>query len=208
MTALPGTPRVIIVDDEQAVRESICYLLASHGLVTLDFSSGPALLAAFDQVWRGCILCDVRMPAMSGLEVFEALKCRGSRLPLILLTGHGDVPMAVSALKSGVRDFLEKPFNAEDLVTRLRSAFEADRLAQAAYAAHRGIEARLGQLSQRERDVLTLLCAGLQNKVIADDLGIAMRTVEVHRARVFEKMGVQNAIELATLMSSHQRGAG
>jgi two-component system, LuxR family, response regulator DctR len=198
------TPVVVVVEDEQAVRESICYLLASHEIATTDFASGPALLAALHPTWRGCILSDVRMPGMSGLELFDALKGRGSRLPVILLTGHGDVPMAVSALKNGVRDFVEKPFNADDLVHRLRAAIETDRVAHAAHEALREIDDRLAQLSQREREVLGLLCAGLQNKVIADDLGIAMRTVEVHRARVFEKMGVQNAIELATLISMHQ----
>jgi two-component system, LuxR family, response regulator DctR len=133
------------------------------------------------------------------------LKTLGSRLPFLLLTGHGDVPMAVSALKNGVREFIEKPFNGNDLIEKLRAAMNYDRIAEAHYLARKDVQTKLDQLSVRERDVLHLLCAGLQNKVIADDLGIAIRTVEVHRARVFEKMDVQNAIELATLMSAHQR---
>jgi two-component system, LuxR family, response regulator DctR len=196
---------VYVVDDEPSVRESLIFLLGSRGVRSTGFASAEEMLAAFDLEWRGCVLSDVRMPGLSGLELFDRLAAMGSRLPFILLTGHGDVPMAVAALKKGVRDFVEKPFNANELVDRLIAAIEADRLAQTAFVARQDVQARLDQLSQREREVLQALCAGLQNKVIADDLGIAIRTVEVHRARVFEKMGVQNAIELATLMSEHGR---
>jgi two-component system, LuxR family, response regulator DctR len=198
-------PCVYVVDDEPSVREALLYLIASRGLLAHGFPSAEALLADFRLEWRGCILSDVRMPGLSGLEVFDRLKCLGSRLPFLLLTGHGDVPMAVAALQNGVRDFIEKPFNANDLVAKLIAAIETDRTADDRFRARAEVQAKLDQLSSRERDVLTLLCSGLQNKVIADDLGIAIRTVEVHRARVFEKMGVLNAIELATLISEHQQ---
>jgi two-component system, LuxR family, response regulator DctR len=201
-------PCVYVVDDEPSVREALLYLIASRGLSAHGFASAEALLAAFKMDWRGCILSDVRMPGLSGLEVFGRLKGLGSRLPFLLLTGHGDVPMAVAALQSGVRDFIEKPFNANELVAKLIAAIEADRLAHDRFRARAEVQAKLDQLSTRERDVLMLLCSGLQNKVIADDLGIAIRTVEVHRARVFEKMDVVNAIELATLISEHQQSGG
>jgi two-component system, LuxR family, response regulator DctR len=196
-------PTVYVVDDEPSVREALIYLLGSRGVPAMGFASAEEMLTNFDLDWRGCVLSDVRMPGLSGLELFDRLAALGSRLPFILLTGHGDVPMAVAALKKGVRDFVEKPFNANDLVDKLIAAIAADRVAHAAFVARQDVQARLDQLSVREREVLQALCAGLQNKVIADDLGIAIRTVEVHRARVFEKMGVQNAIELATLMSGH-----
>jgi two-component system, LuxR family, response regulator DctR len=196
---------VYVVDDETSVRDALLYLIGSHNIAAVGFASAEALLHDFTPQWRGCILSDVRMPGLSGLELFERLKVLGSRLPLLLLTGHGDVPMAVGALKNGVRDFIEKPFNAHDLMTKLTAAIDVDRTAHAHFLARLDVQTKLDQLSTRERDVLQLLCSGLQNKVIADDLGIAIRTVEVHRARVFEKMGVQNAIELATLMSTHQR---
>jgi two-component system, LuxR family, response regulator DctR len=198
-------PRVFVVDDEPSVRESLLYLLGSRGLAAEGFATAEAVLHAYHSEWRGCILCDVRMPGLSGLELFDRLKMAGSRLPFLLLTGHGDVPMAVTALQAGVRDFIEKPFNAGDLIDKLILAIELDRTLHERFQARSDVQARLDQLSSRERDVLALLCSGLQNKVIADDLGIAVRTVEVHRARVFEKMGVLNAIELATLMSEHHQ---
>jgi two-component system, LuxR family, response regulator DctR len=201
-------PRVFVVDDEPSVREALLYLIASRGLVAEGFSSAETLLAAFKPEWRGCILSDVRMPGLSGLEMFDRLQGLGCRLPVLLLTGHGDVPMAVRALQNGVRDFIEKPFNANDLVDKLIVAIEADRIAYSRHVVRTDVQSRLDQLSVRERDVLQLLCSGLQNKVIAEDLGIAIRTVEVHRARVFEKMGVHNAIELATLISEHQQSGG
>ena len=201
----PAIATVYVVDDEPSVRESLIYLLGSRGVVAIGFASAEDMLAAFQRDWRGCVLSDVRMPGLSGLELFDRLTAAGSHLPFILLTGHGDVPMAVAALKKGMRDFVEKPFNANDLVDKLIAAIEVDRVAHAAFVVHQDVRARLDQLSPREREVLQALCAGLQNKIIADDLGIAIRTVEVHRARVFEKMGVQNAIEHATLKSEHGR---
>jgi two-component system, LuxR family, response regulator DctR len=207
MNAMDHNPsKIYVVDDEPSVREAIIYLLGSRGLASEGFGSAEELLQAYSHAWRGCILSDVRMPGLSGLELFDRLSALGTRLPVILLTGHGDVPMAVSALMKGVRDFIEKPFNAGELVDKLIAAVAADKAAHAAFLARQDVQSRLDQLSQREREVLQLLCTGLQNKVIADDLGIAIRTVEVHRARVFEKMDVQNAIELATLIIEHQRG--
>jgi two-component system response regulator DctR len=141
------------------------------------------------------------MSGMSGLELFDRLKAQGCKLPCIVLTGHGDVPMAVEALKKGVHDFIEKPFDGNTLVDRLIAAMEADRARVAEAAEANALRGRLAALSSRERDVLPLMLAGKPNKVIADELGIAVRTVEVHRARVLEKMGVKSAVELATLLA-------
>ena len=167
--------------------EALVFLLASRGVRAEGFASAEEFLSRFDGQFRGCALTDMRMGGMSGLELFDRLAIPGSQLPCIVLTGHGDVPMAVEALKKGVDDFVEKPFDGNALVDKLIAAlaveeerFERERLWQS------GLD-RLATLSQRERDVMRLLLAGKLNKVIADDLGIAMRTVEVHRARILEK---------------------
>jgi two-component system response regulator DctR len=145
-----------------------------------------------------CVLLDVRMPGMNGIAVFDQLVARGllPRLPVIFLTGHGDVPMAVDSLKRGAFDFFEKPFNDNDLMDRVEEALAASRLAGESAA----VRARLGTLSAREREVLDLILAGKMNKVVADELGISMRTVEVHRAHIFDKMQVKTAVELAGLL--------
>ena len=196
-------PRVYVVDDDATLREALVFLLASRGVRAEGFASAEEFLSRFDGQFRGCVLTDMRI--MSGLELFDRLAVAGSQLPCIVLTGHGDVPMAVEALKKGVYDFVEKPFDGNALVDKLIAAlaveeerFERERSRQS------GLD-RLATLSQRERDVMRLLLAGKLNKVIADDLGIAMRTVEVHRARILEKMGVKSAVELATMLASLER---
>ena len=198
-------PRVYVVDDDATLREALVFLLASRGVRAEGFASAEEFLSRFDGQFRGCVLTDMRMGGMSGLELFDRLAIAGSQLPCIVLTGHGDVPMAVEALKKGVYDFVEKPFDGNALVDKLIAAlaveeerFERERSRQS------GLD-RLATLSQRERDVMRLLLAGKLNKVIADDLGIAMRTVEVHRARILEKMGVKSAVELAMLLASLER---
>ena len=144
------------------------------------------------------MLLDVRMPDMNGIAVFDQLVARGllARLPVIFLTGHGDVPMAVDSLKRGAFDFFEKPFNDNVLMDRVEEALAASRKAAEAAA----VQARLATLSAREREVLDLILAGMMNKVVADKLGISMRTVEVHRAHIFDKMQVKTAVELAGLL--------
>jgi len=194
--------RVYVVDDDATLRDALTFLLSSRNVKTSTFASGEEFLQVFSPELRGCVLTDIRMDGISGLELFSRLSDAGSSLPCIVLTGHGDVPMAVEALKKGVRDFIEKPFDANDLVDKVIVAM-ADDLQQAERDATRRLHTdRLVTLSEREQEVMRHLVAGKPNKVIADELAIAIRTVEVHRARIFEKMGVRSAVELVTLLAS------
>jgi two-component system response regulator DctR len=195
---------VFVIDDDEELRKALAFLLASRGLDSAMFESGEAFLAAWSPSLRGCILTDVRMGGMSGLQLFERLTALGCRLPCIVLTGHGDVPMAVEALKKGARDFVEKPFDGNALVDKLVAAIAADQAGAAEAAFRQSIADRLATLSEREQDVMRRMLAGKLNKVIADELGIAMRTVEVHRARIFEKMGVKSAVELSALIVGYK----
>lgn len=192
-----------IIDDEEVIRDSLVWLAASRMIASKAYDSGTAFLAALDAMrdfdeQGDCLLLDVRMPDISGVALFDTLAARGltQRLPVIFLTGHGDVPMAVATLKSGAFDFFEKPFNDNKLMDRVQEALAASRSAGVQAA----VRARLETLSVREREVLDLILAGKMNKVIADDLGISMRTVEVHRAHIFDKMRVKTALELAQLL--------
>lgn len=201
-------PTVHLVDDEASVRDALTFLFQSHGLAVRPHVSGPAFLEAVDEgPLAGCILLDVRMEPMSGLQVHDALVERGVGLPVIFLTGHGDIPMAVEALKKGAFDFVEKPFVADALVERVQRALAVDAARQAADSIEDERSARLASLSDREREVMVRVAAGKLNKVIADELDIAVRTVEVHRARVFAKLGVRSAAEVATLLAA-RTGAG
>lgn len=189
-----------IVDDEEVIRDSLAWLAQSRGLPVRTYAGGQEFLDAMQELDGSgdCVLLDVRMPGMNGIAVFDALIGRGllPRLPVIFLTGHGDVPMAVDSLKRGAFDFFEKPFNDNQLMDRVEEALAASRKAAAAA----GVQARLATLSAREREVLDLILAGMMNKVVADKLGISMRTVEVHRAHIFDKMQVKTAVELAGLL--------
>lgn len=201
-----------IVDDEDVIRDALAWLAQSRGLPARGHAGGQAFLdaiaaqegaadagGAHGGAHEGdCVLLDVRMPGMNGIAVFDQLVARGllARLPLIFLTGHGDVPMAVDSLKRGAFDFFEKPFNDNQLMDRVEEALAASRQAAASGA----VRARLATLSAREREVLDLILAGNMNKVVADKLGISMRTVEVHRAHIFDKMQVKTAVELAGLL--------
>ena len=196
-----------IVDDEDVIRDALEWLAHSRGLATRGHAGGQAFLDTLDLdadphgalgQEGHCVLLDVRMPGMNGIAVFDQLVARGllARLPVIFLTGHGDVPMAVDSLKRGAFDFFEKPFNDNQLMDRVEEALAASRQAAAAGA----VRARLATLSAREREVLDLILAGNMNKVVADKLGISMRTVEVHRAHIFDKMQVKTAVELAGLL--------
>ncbi len=197
--------RVHVVDDDAPLREALIFLLASRGVAAQGYPSAESFLAAYSHAMRGCVLTDVRMDGISGLELFERLRTAGCALPCIVLTGHGDVPMAVEALKKGVHDFVEKPFDGNALVDKLIAAIALDAERDRRDAGARALRARLAQLSQREHEVLRLLLEAKANKVIADELGIAMRTVEVHRARIFEKIGVKSAVELATVLAALER---
>jgi len=190
-----------LVDDDEAIRDSLSWLLQSRGLSCLTYSSGEAFLAAWNISLAGCILLDIRMTGMSGPELFEQLRERSCSLPVIFLTGHGDVPMAVSALKQGAFDFVEKPCNDNELVNRVVEALKLDERQRAASASLNSVNAQIAKLTTRERQVMDLVLAGKFNKVIADELQISMRTVEVHRANLFEKMGVKTAVDLAQLLT-------
>ena len=189
-----------IVDDEDVIRDSLAWLAQSRGIRARGYPSAQGFLdqlGSFDPD-GDCVLLDVRMPDLNGVAVFDQLSARGltARLPVIFLTGHGDVPMAVDTLKRGAFDFCEKPFNDNLLMDRVEQALAQSRQAGDAAA----VQSRLTSLSAREREVLDLILAGNLNKVVADKLGISMRTVEVHRAHILDKMQVKTAVELAGLL--------
>ncbi|MCT8174942.1 response regulator transcription factor [Variovorax sp. CY25R-8] len=194
---------IFIVDDDASVREALAWLLRSRRLASEDYGSAEA----FEQrLAEGplpeqplCLLLDVRMPGTSGLVLFDRLVERGllAALPVIFLTGHADVPTAVDAVKRGAFDFCEKPFSDNALVDRIEQALLLSQDALEARRARRGLSDRIAELTERERDVMRLVIEGLPNKLIADQLAISVRTVEVHRARVFDKMEVKSAVELA-----------
>ncbi|MBL8425419.1 MAG: response regulator transcription factor [Candidatus Accumulibacter phosphatis] len=195
------TPHAYLVDDDDAIRDSLSWLLESRGLPCLSYPSAEDFLAAWDPSLAGCLVLDIRMDGMSGPELFDILCERGSTLPVIFLTGHGDVPMAVSALKKGAFDFVEKPCNDNELVDRVIEALKLDENQRVAASDADSVNTLIARLTTREREVMELVLAGKLNKVIADELQISMRTVEVHRANLFEKMGVRTAVELAQLLA-------
>jgi two-component system, LuxR family, response regulator DctR len=197
-----STSLAYLVDDDDAIRDALAWLLNSRGIASRAWPSAEACLADYDISMRGCMILDIRMPGMGGPELFDRLLERGCRLPAIFLTGHGDVPLAVQAIKKGAFDFIEKPFNDNELVDRVLAAIQLDSDQHRLDASAELTAVRLSALSSREREVMELILAGKYNKVIADELGIAMRTVEVHRAHIFEKMGVKSAVELAQLLAS------
>lgn len=193
--------RVHVVDDDEAIRDALTWLLQSRDVAVAVWPSAEAFMADYEPAMRGCLLLDVRMEGMSGLELFERLQAQGCRMPAIFLTGHADVPLAVAALKKGARDFVEKPLSDNDLVDRIIDALAFDDAERARDAGSESVVSRLATLTHRERQVMDLVVLGRLNKIIADELGVSMRTVEVHRARVFEKMGVKTAVELTRLLS-------
>ena len=192
-------PTVFVADDDEAVRESLQLLLESAGHRVRSFASGSEFLDAAPFAEGGCLIIDVRMPGIGGLEVQERLRVEGVGLPVIVITGHGDVPLAVQAMKAGAVDFVEKPFAEEAILAAVERALELSRRRHVAGSAAADAEARLARLSPRERQVLCRLVAGKQNKVIAYELGISPRTVEIHRARVMEKTRSRSLSELVRL---------
>ena len=194
------SPKAHIIDDDEAIRDALGWLFRSRGHAVRTWPSAEALIASSEIAHCGCLLLDIRMDGMSGLELFEHLQGKGLKLPVIFLTGHGDVPMAVSSLKKGAFDFVEKPFNDNELVNRVIEAMDADARNQEKQAISASVQSRLDTLTTRERQIMELILVGKFNKVIADELQISMRTVEVHRAHLFEKMGVRTAVELAQLL--------
>jgi FixJ family two-component response regulator len=188
---------VHVVDDDPAVRRSLAWLLEGDGLVVQTHASAEDFLDALIPELPGCALVDLRMPGMSGLELQQALAARGVALPIVFVTAHGDVPLAVAAMRRGAVDFIEKPFNDEALLEAVNRALGADVRQRGGDKERAEFRARIATLSPREREVLEAVVAGKPNKLIAASLGIAIKTVEVHRARVMDKMG---AGSLATLV--------
>jgi two-component system response regulator DctR len=195
-----SSPQAHLVDDDDAIRDALSWLLTSRSIPFATYDSAESFLAAWTPAMSGCVVLDMRMTGMSGLDCFETLCERGSKLPTIFLTGHGDVPLAVATLKKGAFDFFEKPLNDNDLATRIEEAMELDARQRAASATVDSVKARLSTLTIRERQIMELVLLGKFNKVIADELNISMRTVEVHRANLFDKMRVKTAVELANLL--------
>ena len=192
-------PTVFVVDDDAAVLKSLSRLLRSAGLAVATFSSPRQFLDRHDPDTPGCLVLDVAMPGLNGLELQQALIASGHELPIIFLTGHGDIPMTVQAMKRGAVDFLTKPVNDENLLKAIRVAIEKDRLQRQARANVTEIQQRLATLTPREREVLQHVISGQLNKQIAADLGTVEKTVKVHRARVMQKMKVQSVAELVRL---------
>ncbi len=206
---------VFIVDDDAGVREALAWLLRSRRLPSQSFSSADLFIEFLEEhanvnsaPWQprqpGCLLLDVRMPGTSGLALFEQLLARDllESLPVIFLTGHADVPTAVDSVKRGAFDFCEKPFSDNALVDRIEQALAKSAQSLQALRVKQSLQHNLSDLTDRERDVMHLVVEGLPNKLIADQLDISVRTVEVHRARVFDKMNVKSAVELANLLRS------
>ena len=192
-------PLVHLIDDDEAVRVSLVFLLEMADLPARAYASAQEFLDIADGVTSGCVVTDVRMPGMSGLELIRRLKARGVALPVIVITGHGDVPLAVEAMRAGVLDFLEKPFEDEALITSIRSALNAQVKTARQNAERERFEQMLATLSGREREVLQGVIAGKLNKVIAFELGISPRTVEVYRANVMSKTGAHGLSELVRI---------
>ena len=190
---------VAVIDDDAAVRDSLAWLLKSAGWEVKLYSSAEEYLDSGEIGCSGCLILDVRMPGMSGLKLHQQLTADDVRVPVILLTGHADVPMAVKALKSGVFDFLEKPFDDHILLSRVQQALDHNKEVQHSQDMHQGAEQRLVLLTPREREVLGLICSGYSNKMMASELGISCRTIEIHRGRVMDKMQVDSLSSLVRM---------
>ncbi len=189
-------PVISVVDDDAAARSSLRLLLKSLGLAATAYDSAASFLASYDPQQPGCLLLDIRMPGMSGLELQEQLNQRGTLSPIIFITGHGDVAMAVEAMQHGAFDFLQKPFRDQELLDRVQRALAKDRSTREELRGQDSIRQRLQSLTAREQDVLSLVTGGAPNKIIAYRLGISQRTVEIHRARVMEKMCAESLAQL------------
>lgn len=198
--------RVIhIVDDDEAIRDSLSFLFNSRGFSVRDWASGEAFLEDQPLDDCACIILDVRMGELSGPEVYERLRASGNTVPVIFLTGHADIPIAVQSLKAGAFDFLEKPFNDNQIVDLTQRAMESYDAARAERATRQALAARRAALTPREGEVMALMMSGALNKQIADRLNISTRTVEAHRGKVLHKMGARNGIELAMMLATEDK---
>ena len=198
-------PIIHVVDDDRAVRDSLSFLMKSVGFESMAYDSAEAFLAKADLNRPGCLIVDIRMQGMSGLELQQLLNERSSKLPVIIITGHGDVPMAVQAMKAGAVDFLEKPYDNQLLIARIRQCLQQISKEQDKENRVAKEKSRLAQLTPRELEVMKLLVAGKHNKAIADDLDISVRTAEAHRAKVMKKLhadSLSDIVRIALLMQT------
>jgi two-component system response regulator FixJ len=191
---------VFVVDDDEGARNSLRFLLKSVGLPAVTFGTAQAFLAAYEPHQPGCLVLDVRMPGMSGLELQQELNRRGAVVPVVFVTGHGDVPMAVEAIQQGAFDFVQKPYREQELLDRIQRALVKDQENRKALEERDRIRARLASLTPREREVMQLMILGKPNKVMAADLGLSQRTVEIHRAHVMEKSGATSVAQLVRMV--------
>jgi len=198
------TTTVFIVDDDSAIRDSLSLMIEQENLAVQAFESAETFLAAYKPGCRGCAIIDIRMPGMGGMELYEELLERNILLPVIFLTGHGDIPMSVQAIKAGAVDFLTKPVTREKLMTCVQTAIQKSEMALSENANHLESLSRLGDLTDRERDVLLLAVQGHPNKYIARQLGISHRTVEIHKSKIMHKTGAINLLDLARIV--HESG--
>lgn len=195
---------VYIVDDDPGVRDSLGLLMKSVGLESREFGSAADFLDSYDPSIPSCLVADIRMPGLSGLELQQVLLDRHAEIEIIFITGHGDVPMAVKAMKAGALDFIQKPFRDQELLDRINSALQEDQERRESHEEISVIQERLDTLTPREKEVLDKVVEGCANKVIAMDLGVSQRTVELHRARVMHKMGVRSLAQLVRLTQKIQ----
>jgi two-component system response regulator FixJ len=192
-------PTVFVVDDDPAIRESLRWLIESVGLNVKVFATAHEFLEGYNPALVGCLVLDIRMPGMSGLDLQNDLAARKVNIPILIITGHAEVPVAVRAMKAGALDFIEKPFSDQLLLDRIRRAIEKDTEFRQAHSQQAEVAARLAQLTPREREVMDLVIAGKANKIIASELGLSPKTVEVHRAHVMKKMQVESLADLVRL---------
>ena len=192
-------PTVFIVDDDKAVRDSLQWLVESVGLKARTFESAQRVIAEMEKDDCGCLVADIRLPGMSGLDLQDKLNERGLNIPTLVITGHADVPVAVRAMKAGAMDFIEKPFSNQMLLDRIRDALERDDAHRSATQQVEEIEKRLARLTPREQEVMQLVVQGRLNKQIAADLGLSHKTIEVHRAHVMEKMEAETLADLVRM---------
>jgi two-component system, LuxR family, response regulator FixJ len=190
---------IYIVDDDDGMRKALTLLMTTVGYKATPFARPSEFLVKYDPTQPGCLVLDVRMPEMSGLEVQQQLNRSGAMLPVILITGHGDIPMAVQAMKDGAFDFLQKPFRDQELLDRINAALKQDAENRETVERHADLKRRAESLTPREREVMAMVVDGRANKVIAIDLGLSERTVEIHRANVMEKMGARSVAHLVKM---------
>ena len=198
---------VFIVDDDEGVRDGLSLLLATVGVSCELYESAQAFLDTYDDCKRGCLVLDIRMPRMTGLDLQKKLREMGSALPVIFITGHGDIPMAVEAMRYGALDFIRKPFREHDLLERINEALNIDEDAHRKAVDREALAERLSTLSQREKEVFDRVADGQMNKVIAADLGISERTVEVHRGQVMKKLDVRTLAQLVRVKIEMEQSA-